>query len=510
MVFHIFSHYSIYKFEYINNMSKNSSEEVFELIRAMSQAEKRYFKRYLLLYGGKESNIGKLFDAFNKQKSYDEEKLKRSATYLSGFAQHKKRLGEIILRSLRSYHANATTYTRIKAHLIDAAILRQKRLYKYGISSLKKAGKLAAKTEDHLSELIVYNQLDEFLFDARDPSIFDQHRENLLKEKKLISKYAELVEFKSRAKEQFHNHYYDRNAGKSKVKDLSASVLKTISFRAKRHYLNSKIANELQNGRAKNAYKFAAEHVKALEQNSWLIVDHPYEYLKALSTQLVLEDIQGLFERTTITIDKMRELHRSSLLGKKLKLYESHTFVYTYTTELNALSSTKAFAQAGNLIPVIHRGLEKNKEKITLAERKVFYYNFSILSMYNGDPKMAFRWATKALSFGKEIRADLNYTLHLIRILSVFDRQDMDFFPVILKKEFRVLNRFEPASPFTLQLMNFLESLIDKNSRSICSIFRDKIKAAGKIKEMKKLIPEFDFVAWLETKITGRTIAEIL
>ena len=491
-------------------MSKEGSPEIFQLIRSMSQSEKRYFKRYLLLYGGKESNVGKLFDAFNRQKKYDEEKLKRSETYLSGFAQHKKRLGEILMRSLRSYHTNATTSIRIKAHLIDAAILRQKRLYNYGIASLKKAGKLAAKTQDQLSELNVYNLVDEFLFDARDPKLFETSGETLLKEKALMNDYSELVKFKSQAKEQFYSHYYDRAAGKKKLAELSERSLNTIPFQAKRHYLNSRIAGELRSGSKKKAYQFATEHVRLLEQQEWLIIDHPYEYLKALSTQLVLEDIQGLYDESKNTIAKMWELHHSPLLGKKTKLFESHTFVYTYTTELNALTNQKAFSLAEDLIPVIHKGLEKHKEKITLSEQKVFYYNFSILSMYNGNPKMAFRWATKSLSFGKEVRADFNYSLHLIRILATYDRNDLDFFPTILKREGRLLNAQEAAAGFTSMLLEFLELITKKNPKPVCISFRDKIKSAEKIKEMKTIIPEFDFLTWLESKITGRSMAELL
>lgn len=491
-------------------MSKAGSTEIFQLIRSMSQSEKRYFKRYLLLYGGKESNIGKLFDAFNRQKNYDEEKLKRSATYLSGFAQHKKRLGEILMRSLRSYHTNATTSIRIKAHLIDAAILRQKRLYNYGIASLKKAGKLAAKTEDQLSELHVYNLVDEFLFDARDPASFEKSREILLKEKALLHNYAELVEFKNHAKEQFYNHYYDRATGKKKLPELSERALNEIPFQAKRHYLNSRIANELRTGNAKKAYQCATEHVLALEQHAWLIVDHPYEYLKALSTQLVLEDIQGLYDESKTTIAKMRGLHHSPLLGKKMKLFESHTFVYTYTTELNALSSRKAFSLANELIPVIHKGLEKHKEKVTLSEQKVFYYNFSILSMYNGNPKMAFRWATKSLSFGKEIRPEFNYSLHLIRILATYDRNDMDFFPAIVKKDGWFLNKQESTAEFTPELLAFFELLVKKNSKQVFVSFRDKLRSGKKENAIKVAIPEFEFATWLESKITGRRMAELL
>ena len=59
-------------------MSKTSSDKVFQLIRSLSKAEKRYFKVYTSKQAGDKNNHQLLFDAIDKQKEYDETALKKS------------------------------------------------------------------------------------------------------------------------------------------------------------------------------------------------------------------------------------------------------------------------------------------------------------------------------------------------------------------------------------------------------------------------------------------------
>jgi hypothetical protein len=66
------------------------------------------------------------------------------------------------------------------------------------------------------------------------------------------------------------------------------------------------------------------------------------------------------------------------------------------------------------------------------------------------------------------------------------------------------------AAEFTSQLLEFLESLTKNNSKSVFISFRDKIKTAEKMKEIKTVIKEFEFYAWLESKIEGGSVGEIL
>jgi len=61
-----------------------TSDQLHELIHALTKSEKRYFKIYSSLQAGNKMYV-RLFDLIEKQKQYDEAKLK-SKLKIAGFA----------------------------------------------------------------------------------------------------------------------------------------------------------------------------------------------------------------------------------------------------------------------------------------------------------------------------------------------------------------------------------------------------------------------------------------
>jgi len=123
------------------------SSDLFDLIHAMSKAEKRHFKIYVARNsrnGG--SNYLRLFDAIDKQKKYNEEKLEE-AKYGKRLAATKLFLYELILKSLRQSRGSKLVKTRLADMLTEAEVLFHKSLYKQSKKILLKAKKLATKYE---------------------------------------------------------------------------------------------------------------------------------------------------------------------------------------------------------------------------------------------------------------------------------------------------------------------------------------------------------------------------
>src|SRR5687767_14666472 len=148
-------------------MSKRPTNDLFLLIRSMTAPEKRYFKQYHSRnIKGSGSSFIKLFDAINRQEEYDEKALVGSETYLSGFAQQKKHLYELIMRSLREYHTSSTPATRIRELVSNAGILKDKRLYKQSMDALSKAMKIAEETENYFAQVETGYRMDEIGFDT--------------------------------------------------------------------------------------------------------------------------------------------------------------------------------------------------------------------------------------------------------------------------------------------------------------------------------------------------------
>ena len=125
------------------------SDQVYELVQALSRSEKRYFKLYLnhQMKGGNDLHA-ELFDLLVKQKKYNLDDIrKRISGNLSAskLALLKTHLKSQILKSLRIYHQKESPIIQIREQLDFAEILLEKNQLGLAQQSLQKAKDLAKK-----------------------------------------------------------------------------------------------------------------------------------------------------------------------------------------------------------------------------------------------------------------------------------------------------------------------------------------------------------------------------
>lgn len=129
-------------------------DELYQLVKALSANEKRYFK----LYAGRHSansktNYEKLFDVIDEwpdDKPYDDEllletlKRKRLGKFLSS---DKVKLQNLIADAMRAYRSGGNIEQQITDLLADETFFKTKRLNKHRLKAIQKAKELAWKYE---------------------------------------------------------------------------------------------------------------------------------------------------------------------------------------------------------------------------------------------------------------------------------------------------------------------------------------------------------------------------
>lgn len=119
-----------------------STDDLFLLMQSLSKTEKRYFKIFTGNNSEKDgNNYQKLFDLINSQTEYDEEKLINN--FYEGkdskhFPSTKRRLYQLILKSLNNYYSTISKETELYDSLNEARILYKKGLYKQSNKILEK------------------------------------------------------------------------------------------------------------------------------------------------------------------------------------------------------------------------------------------------------------------------------------------------------------------------------------------------------------------------------------
>ncbi|MEL6672792.1 MAG: hypothetical protein AAFR61_11395, partial [Bacteroidota bacterium] len=126
------------------------TDKLFELIKSMSMAEKRYFKIFAGRHTiGQQNNYIKLFEILEQMDSFDGElllqRLKESELPARHLSSDKNYLYNLILKGLSAFNASKTTSLRIKEKLHQVEILFDRGLYQHCLDLMKKAKVQARK-----------------------------------------------------------------------------------------------------------------------------------------------------------------------------------------------------------------------------------------------------------------------------------------------------------------------------------------------------------------------------
>ena len=134
------------------------STELHDLIKSLTKSEKRFFKLHSSLQAG-DKNYLRIFDSIDKQKVYDEEAIKKqfaNERFIKHLPSEKNHLYKLILKALRSYHAESSISGTLKQEIKNIEILYQKALYVECNKLLHRAKRIARDNErlaTHLFDL---------------------------------------------------------------------------------------------------------------------------------------------------------------------------------------------------------------------------------------------------------------------------------------------------------------------------------------------------------------------
>jgi hypothetical protein len=125
------------------------SEDLFKLIKSLTKSEKRYFKRFSMLHNSdKKNNYLKLFNAIDKQKVYNEKRIKEEfikERFVKQLSVVKDYLQKNILKSLSSFTSTTDPYIITKDYITEAEILMHRKLFQSSWKKIQKAKELSYK-----------------------------------------------------------------------------------------------------------------------------------------------------------------------------------------------------------------------------------------------------------------------------------------------------------------------------------------------------------------------------
>ncbi len=500
------------------------SSDLFQLIKSLTQTEKRYFKihasRHVL---GKSNNYVRLFNAIEEQDAYDEKKIKnifKEENFVNHFHLAKRYLHRLIKKSLINYHAESTIDAELKDNLRYLEVLFKKGLYeqceKIIKESLKKANKYD-KTQSAL-ELLAWEMELMSVYSFKEE--VSKHSHRIFNESvRLMDIHKNFLEYKE--KEIEASNVLNRTGFARTKADIEKynAILNLPFFKkspnAKSFRSNyifygvNSICNYMCNKYA-NATLFAVELIEYLEKNRHQLAETPLLFVNALHSQIYYQIHFKNYNKALITIQKLRSINTSS---QEI----NHEIFYTANNlEIQVYLSTGKYDQGILLAEKIQNTFEQPYfSKLNEKNSGVLYGSLAKLYLGVARYDKAGYYLNKIFTELKNIRSDVTCILQLLRLIIHYEMGKKDLIEYSVKSTYRYLYKRNRLYKFENTFLNFIRKEIPK------MISRDQeIKAFKKLKKNLVLILKdpyeanilkfFDFIGWLNSKIENRPFLDII
>ena len=490
--------------------------DLFQLIKAMSKSEKRYFTLDAQKSGRTSARYLELFHAINDMEEYDEQKLKK--LFPKNLPTDKNYLYEAILRSMRDYRSANSHAAHIKELMLDAKYLYERGLYEQSEERLSVARALAYELGDMLSLLELNKEHRRLLRDTK-PKGYEQQLEKLIAEK--------TTNLKKLQEELFYLDSFDRllieirrNPHRQLGADQKAALGDQFSYLMQNaNYEPATIQGQLRFfqsmaflyqllGDTDRVYDYFLKIVSCWDSSPKFKEEEFSRYVADFSNLLhatfsdynKLSQVPILLEK--LEAEKPVHLHDQKVLFQKTTAYRLMYYI-----------NTCDFQDVSGIVRRIEKGLKQYD--IGHASEMVITFNVAALFFMASDFPACAKWSEKLINYSKlGIREDICDASRILNLLAIIETGDFDSIENHLRNATRYFQKSARGEKnFNIEILNFIKKLhnssVDKSNRIMESI---KSYIAD-LKNHDAQVPlglEELVLYWVESKMSRRSITQIV
>ncbi len=506
-------------------MSKGQSHNLFQLIKGLSASEKRYFKLFVNRDGkAQEKKFLRLFEIIDAQEQYDEQAIliQEPGFKAAQMSNLKAHLYRRILQSLRAYDCSSNRDIRIRELIDHAQILYNRSLYSQCVNMLTKAKKLAQKhhnlellLEIYKWEKLVLHQTIDKGNRKRVNAIIEQVRDvnNRINNINSFSNIAAKLNALYMQKGFIRNQEDYDKVSSIFQEGLPGFNESSLGFYEKLHLYNLYVDYSFFIQDFSQGCRYAQKWVDLIEQ-SQAISDYLDIYLKGLNHLMIAQYKLLQYHAFVINHRRMKSLPR--LPGVELdpnltlKLQK-----YTYSHLFNKYFMVGDFDIGVNLMGKIEPVLEQFIEQLDKHSRLIMYYKIACLYFGNSNFNQAIKWLHRIINTDSEnIREDVHSFARIVNLICHFELGHTEVIPYYLRSTYRYLSKKDDLQKFQHYILGFIKTLQGNMTHSELiqqfKSLRSQLLTLVESPYEKRAFIYFDIISWLESKIQGRKVGEII
>lgn len=497
----------------------------------MDIAEKRHFKLYARQRnaGSKSKNYLVLFDAINKQASFNDSQLAaniKKTTVINDLIKAKNYLLESIINFLAHYHSGTTDNSMLRNLLEKSEILTAKRLFKQALRTLLKAEKLALRLENYSYLVIINNQkLNIYIYGNLLPEMEEYSQNGISTSLEYMKHLGNFIEIKNLNILTTLNYLRKRKYGrfnKLEVDQIAASPMltslnKATSFPAKVSFNN--IHNFLQALTSRNKkveYQRLKNWLTYLENNVNRLQNGEEHYIVAFSTMALLADqLKGGLNELYELYNKLI-LFYSNLTAKK----KSNQLILYYIRILN--NYLDAFLKFGvpEMADIIFKEVKKvesfnARAELNSSTKMLLYNNMFYAAFLLGNFHEALKWITKIIHSKNETGLDIQASARISLLVIHFELGNSDLLPSMFRKTERFLLKNNCYNMFERTMILFFKNKYPEANNKADRIeafkkLKRKFESLYRIQNQSEAFNFFDYISWADSKIQQRHFLDLI
>ncbi len=190
------------------------------------------------------------------------------------------------------------------------------------------------------------------------------------------------------------------------------------------------------------------------------------------------------------------------------------TFVYLTIARINGHFLKGTFSDGLYLVPQIEEKLTHYNLLIDHHRTLVLYYKIASLYFGAGDAEKAIEYLHRIIHWKVNLRSDLQCYARLLHLIAHYELGNFGILEHLIKSVYRFMAQMETLSVVEEEIFRFLRKVFQLDSpdrvRAAFVILKEKLENLQNSPFESRSFMYLDIIAWLESKIAGVPIQEVI
>ncbi len=505
-------------------MANQPNDQLFQLIKSLTKAEKRSFKIYATRTSQPDAKFIQLFDAIDKAREYDEELIFSKISDLKKvqFSNLKAHLYKQILISLRLSYVNHNLDIQIREQIDYARILYDKGLYKQSLKILDRAKQLSAQNHriTLTTEILGFEKLIESQYITRS---LRNRADQLIKETEVTVKSVDRYHSLSNLSLRLYGIYIKAGHVRSERdyeitktffdNALSRIDLDNMGFFDELYYNVSHAWYSLIVQDFLMQYRYAQKWVELFTKNPSMMSLEPIWYLKGTHVLLEALFILGHHEKHKEVVLQLKQF-MDEPPGRTNENLETLGFQYYYTGLINSYFMQGRFTDGLSIVKDLENEIEKFQFRIDPHRILVFYYKIACLFFGAGKFKTCITYLNKIINYpDPRLREDIHCFARILSLIAHFELGNQSLVEYQVRSTYRFIRKMNDLNSVQEEILKFLRNLRSVDTQFLKKEFvklRDRLLEIQKKPYQRRAFLYLDIIGWLESKIEEKPVQDII